>query len=81
MFDAIGALFTFKPGSVSEPTMYLGADITKWQIEDSDDPQKVKWAMTSHNYTRKAIAEVKRELYKVDKALPRKVTTPMSNGY
>ena len=40
--DIIGAAFTLKEGSVGEPTMYLGADITKTVF---DDDGKARWCM------------------------------------
>ena len=81
MFDAIGAMFTLKKESVKEPDLYLGADIEKVHLEHSEHPTKTRWAMSSTKYTKKAIAEVERELQKVDKRLPTKVTTPLGSGY
>ena len=81
MFDAIGRMFKLKKESVKEPDLYLGADIEQVVFENSDDPGKTRWAMSSTNYTKKSITEVERELKKVDKRLPTKVTTPLGSGY
>jgi hypothetical protein len=80
VFEAIGKVFKFKE-TPQEPTMYLGADIRKRTIQDSDDPTKIRWGMSSTSYTKKAIQEVERELAEVSKCLPSKVTTPLKPGY
>jgi hypothetical protein len=80
MFDQIAATFKFKEDA-AEPTLYLGADITKWNIYDAEDIGKSRWAMSSQNYTKKAIAEVERELKQVGKYLPSKAPTPIVGGY
>ena len=49
-------------GTVEEPSMYLGADIIKIQIPESEDPEKVRWSMVSTTYTSKAISDVERVL-------------------
>ena len=67
IFDAIGDIFTIKKEYVKEPDLYLGADIEKVHLEHSEHPTKTGWAMSSTKYTKKAIAEVERELKKVDK--------------
>jgi hypothetical protein len=79
--DSLSHTFTLKEGTVKEPDLYLGADVKKWYIEGSDEPSKVRWAMSSTNYTKKAIEEVKRELQEGGLNLPTKVTTPLSSGY
>ena len=79
MFHSIGELFKLKKESVKEPDLYLGADIEKVQLPS--EPGKTRWAMSSTNYTKKAIEEVERELTKVDKRLPTKVPTPLGGGY
>jgi hypothetical protein len=73
--------YTLKEGSVKEPDTYLGATVKKWYIPGSDDPGKVRWAMSSEVYVKRAITDVETELALVDKILPTKVTTPMSAGY
>jgi hypothetical protein len=81
IMDSLSHTFTLKEGTVKEPDLYLGADVKKWYIEGSDEPGKVRWAMSSTNYTKKAIEEVERELREGGLKLPTKVTTPLSSGY
>jgi hypothetical protein len=42
IMEKLGKLMEFKEGSVAEPTLYLGTDIKKWNIEDSDAPTKTR---------------------------------------
>jgi hypothetical protein len=79
--DELGKRFTLKSGSVKEPDLYLGADVAKWYIAESDDPGKVRWAMSSTKYTKRAILELEVKLDAIGKRLPTKVTTPLSSGY
>ena len=76
--------FTLKEGTVVEPTLYLGADIGKHYIEGSEDPQKIRWYMSSTKYATKAVAEVERELgthkYGYTR-LPKGIHSPLSAGY
>ena len=81
IFDSLAHNFTWKPGSVMEPELYLGAAVKKWYIANDEDPTKVRWAMSSTKYTKKAIADVETELRRIGKQLPTKVTTPLSNDY
>jgi hypothetical protein len=79
--DYLKSRYTLKAGSVKEPDVYLGAQIKKWYIAESDDPAKARWAMSSEGYVKQAIRDVETELSLTDKILPTKVTTPLSNGY
>ena len=79
--DSLSNTFVLKEGTVKEPDLYLGAEVKKWYIEGSDDPAKPRWAMSSQNYTKKALEEVERELREAGLKLPTKVTTPISSGY
>jgi hypothetical protein len=45
--DAVGQQFKLKPGSIKEPDTYLGVDVQKFCIPDSDEPDKVRWAFES----------------------------------
>jgi hypothetical protein len=40
VMDYMASRYTLKPGSVEEPTIYLGAQITKFYIDGADDPKK-----------------------------------------
>ena len=79
--DELSLRFTLKEGSVEEPTLYLGADVVKWYIAESEDPGKVRWAMASTKYTRRAIADLEVELNAIGKRLPTKIATPVATGY
>ena len=50
--DELGRRFTLKEGSVKEPDMYLGANIKEWYMAESEEPGKVRWAMSSVKYTK-----------------------------
>ncbi len=79
--DELSLQFTLKDESVEEPTLYLGADVVKWYIAESEDPGKVRWAMVSTKYTRRAIADLEVELDAIGKRLPTKIATPVATGY
>ena len=61
--------------------MYLRADVKKWYIADSDEPEKAQWAMSSTKYTKRAISDVELELDAIGKRLPSKASTPLTSGY
>jgi hypothetical protein len=81
VMDYMASRYTLKPGSVEEPTIYLGAQISKFYIDGSDLPEKPRWAMSSEKYVKQAVADVETELGKVDQCLPTRVCTPVSQGY
>ena len=76
--------FTLKDGTVEEPTLYLGADIGKECLPESDDPGKTRWSLSSTKYATKAVAEVERELgthkYGYTR-LPKGIHSPLSASY
>ena len=73
--------YKLKDGSIKKPDIYLGADIKEWQIGDADDNGKVRWAMSSETYVKRAVRDVEAELAAFDRQLPTKVTTPLSSAY
>ena len=79
--DYLASRYTLKKGSVKEPDAYLGAEVKKWTIEGADNPTKVRWAMSSDLYVKRAVTEVERELEEIGERLSTKVSTPMSQGY
>ncbi|KAI2503562.1 Reverse transcriptase (RNA-dependent DNA polymerase) [Fragilaria crotonensis] len=79
--DALGQRFTLKPGSIKEPDTYLGVDIKKFRIPDSDEPDKVRWAFESTSYVKKAIADLEKELEDADLRLLPNAKTPLASGY
>ena len=56
--DVLSAKYTLQEGGVKEPDAYLRAEIHKWNIEDSDDPTKTRWGMSSDTYVKQAVANV-----------------------
>jgi hypothetical protein len=72
---------TLKPGSMKEPDTYLGAQVSKFYIDDATDPAKPRWAMSSEKYVKQAVTDVEQESANVDQCLPTRVATPLSQGY
>ena len=83
IMDQLALKYTLKEGSVKEPDTYLGTEIRKHRIEDADDPDKTRWAMSPDLYVKRAVADVERELAQCDppQCLTSKVTTPISTKY
>ena len=83
LLDGISENFTLKAGSVKEPDLYLGAEISKYFIEESDQPTKVRWSMSSDSYVKNAVETVEGSLKEVRlEFLPKKkIETPISAGY
>jgi Reverse transcriptase (RNA-dependent DNA polymerase) len=79
--EMLQAKYTLKEGSVGEPTAYLGAEVCKHYIEGSEDPTKVRWALSSDKYVDRAVKEVERQLGEADRKLKNKVKTPLSLDY
>jgi hypothetical protein len=81
VMDYMASRYTLKPGSVKEPDSYLGAQVSKFYIDGAETPEKPRWAMSSEIYVKQAVTDVETELEKVDKCLPTRVSTPVSQGY
>ena len=81
IMDAMSGYYTLKEGSVGEPTEYLGGEVRKWVIEDSQNPDTPRWGISCDLYVKRALTEVERELAKVGKALPTRVSTPITPEY
>ena len=81
VMDTLSRTYTLKEGTVKEPDQYLGAEVRKIQIADSDDPTKTRWGMSSDLYIKRAIADVERELTNVGRYLKAKAKTPLMTGY
>ncbi len=79
--DTLGQRFTLKPGSIKEPDSYLGVDVKKFCIRDSNDPDKVRWAFESTSYVKKAISDLEKELEEADLRLLPNAKTPLASGY
>ena len=50
--DGLSKRYTLKRGSVKEPDLYLGAQISMHMIPGSDDPTKIRWAMSLDDYVK-----------------------------
>jgi hypothetical protein len=81
IMEGLEAKYVLKAGSVSEPTTYLGAKVSKYRLEHSDNPDKVGWSLSAEDYANHAVKDVETELEKVGKALTTKVTTPTTADY
>ena len=81
ILDHFEKTYTLKAGSIKEPDSYLGADIKKFHLEGDGNYAKVRWAMSSDTYIKRAVAEVERNLEEVGQKLSTKVETPLSSGY
>jgi hypothetical protein len=79
--DELGKRFTLKPGSIKEPDTYLGVDIKKFRIHNSDEPEKIRWAFESTSYIKKVIGEIEKELEEVNLKLLPNAKTPLASGY
>jgi len=75
--DYLQQSYTLKDGSVKEPNMYLGADISMYELKDG----KKAWSLSSNTYVKRAVAKVQRELTLVGKCLKKKVYSPLASGY
>lgn len=62
--EAIGKVFTLKPGSVGPPTQYLGAEIGQYSFESSNEKH---WYMGSEKYVKESIRNV--QLWLKDRGL------------
>ena len=56
--DTLRDNYTVKPSSISEPKLYLGADVNKLFYPDGS----YAWAMGSTSYTKATIKNVKKVL-------------------
>ncbi len=80
MIDALSKVYKLKDGSVQAPDVYPGAEIKQFKITESDEPGKVRWAMSSSKYVARAVKDVETELENVGLGLPKCTTTPLSQG-
>ncbi|KAI2490439.1 Reverse transcriptase (RNA-dependent DNA polymerase) [Fragilaria crotonensis] len=81
VMDALSKVYKLKDGSVKAPDVYLGAEIKQFRIPESDEPGKIRWAMSSSKYVARAVKDVETELENVGLGLPKRTTTPLSQGY
>jgi hypothetical protein len=81
VMDFFASRYTLKKGSVKEPDAYLDAEVKEWTIDGAENPSKVRWAMSSDLYVKRAVTEVERELDVIGERVSTKVLTPISQGY
>jgi hypothetical protein len=53
-------LYVLKPGSIGEPTQYLGVEIGKYPLPNK--PERPVWYIISENYGKEAIWTMKKWL-------------------
>jgi hypothetical protein len=76
--DHIDKYFKMKPGSIMEPTLYLGAKLKKNVMPNG----VVAWGMSSNKYVQAAVQNVQEYLKKnVDRKLKKKVSAPCDATY
>ena len=68
--DSIGELFRIKKGSVSQPSMYLGTDVRKWNYQTCDGDSGECYALGANSYINEAIKIVKRGVMKHELLFP-----------
>ena len=68
--DSIGELFRIKKGSVSQPSMYLGTDVRKWNYQTCDGESGECYALGANSYVNEAIKIVKRGVAKHELTFP-----------
>ena len=69
--------FKLKNDKIEEPSVYLGASLTKMTNVNNNEC----WAMSSDQYCQAAVKNVETTLEKKNLRLPSKCLTPLSNGY
>jgi hypothetical protein len=79
--DYLASQYTLKPGSVKKPDQYLGAQVSKFYIDGTENLEKPHWALSLEKYMKQAVADVKMELEKVDMCLLTHVMIPLAQGY
>jgi hypothetical protein len=62
IMEGLEAKYMLKAGSVGKPTMYLGAKVSKYRLEHSDNPDKVRWSLSAEDYVNHAVKDVESEL-------------------
>ena len=63
IMDGIKKVYPLKAGSLKEPDQYLGAEIKKWNIHNSTDPTKTRWAISAEKYINARAARTRCNYY------------------
>jgi hypothetical protein len=75
---ALKKLYELKPESCGPPTRYLGANVSKYQLEDG----RMSWCMSARDYVKHAVKNVEEELLKENhEGLKSKADRPYPAGY
>jgi hypothetical protein len=56
--------YTLKNNSVAEPTVYLGAKVSKHYIAESAERNKPRWSLSAEDYVKQAVKDAETELDK-----------------
>ena len=78
--DSIKKRYPLKAGSLKEPDQYLGAEIKKWNIADSDDPTKTRWALSAEKYIKSVKRDIEARLDSYGMRFSTKAKTPFSSA-
>jgi hypothetical protein len=61
--------------------MYLGAEVKKCVVPDPDNPDKVRWGMSSDTYVKRALEDLERELSQAGQHLSTRAITTLPVKY
>lgn len=84
VMESLAKLYRLKEDPVTKkkyarPERYLGATIGQYRFDE--EPNKVRWSMSSDEYIGNAIRDVETKLSEKGRRLSTKVSTPLSQGY
>jgi len=80
IMDGIKKVYPLKAGSLKEPDQYLGAEIKKWNIHDSKDPTKTRWAISAEKYIKSVKRDIEARLDSYGMRFSTKAKTPFSSA-
>ena len=75
--EELDKYFKMKPGSITEPKMYLGAKLSLEQLPNGESA----WSISSSKYIQDSIVNVSRIIEKKGLKLRNNVQSPISRGY
>jgi hypothetical protein len=81
IMEGLEATYVLKARAVGKLKTYLGAKVSKYKLENADNPAKMRWSLSAEDYVNCAVKDIETELEKVGKALPSKVTMPTMADY
>ena len=80
ILNCIDQHYILKPSSIGKPTQYLGSQIGEFRLPDQ--PEKVRWSMSSEKYVKEAIRNVQSWLEEHNlPPLKSKATSVLPTGY